>query len=76
MSNLDDMRVGDERYRQTLRRHTTLCWLDNPTPRQRDERARLGAALDAAELRGSVIAAVTDDYDSVRNAGDLGGVEL
>ena len=72
-----DMRMGDERYKKMLRRYNTLNWLDNPTDAQRAERARLDAELSAAELRGSVIAAVTDDYDfAVRQVGDLGGAEL
>ena len=74
---MTDMRMGSERYRKTLRRYNTLNWLDNPTDAQRAELARLDAELNAAELRGSVIAAVTDDYEfAVRQVGDLGGVEL
>lgn len=71
---MNNMKMGDERYRKALRRWNTLNWLDEPTERQRAEKARLEAELAAAEMRGP-IAAVVDDYDLMRNAGDLGGVE-
>ena len=74
-----DMRMGDERYRKLMRRWHTLSWLDAPTDRQRKEMQEIDRALHECELRhvrGSVIAAVVDDYELMKNAGDLGGTEL
>lgn len=69
-----NMDMGDPKYKQLLRRLNTLSWLDNPTDYQRAEMARLDAELAAAEMRGP-IARMVDDYELMRNAGDLGGAE-
>lgn len=74
---MNNMKMGSERYRKALRRWNTLSWLDEPTERQRAERARLEAELTAAEMADSPFALIADDYGEVmlRVAGDLGGVE-
>jgi len=70
------MRVGDEQYRKTLRRWHSLSLLTKPTTRQKNELARVEAALNEAELQAKGFGALTDDYDQLRQMGDLGGVEV
>lgn len=73
-----DMRMGDEKYHRLIRRWSVLSCLDAPTDRQRAEMQEIDRALYACELRhvrGS-IAPLVDDYELMKNAGDLGGTEL
>ena len=74
---VNNMNMGSEKYRKTLRRWNTLSWLDEPTERQRAEKARLEAELTAAEMADSPFALIADDYEfATGQAGNLGGTEI
>ena len=73
-----DMQMGDQRYHKLIRRWSVLSYLDNPTDDQRKEMREIDRALYECELRHvrGPIAPLVDDYDLMKNAGDLGGAEL
>ena len=70
------MQVGDAQYRKLLRRLTTLQWLDAPMAHQEAEMARIDAMLTEAELKGRSLRGAVEDYEQLRQIGDLGQVEL
>lgn len=70
------MKPGDEQYKKALRRWTVLRKLDNPTPRQAQERDALNAELERAERAASIERVVSDYDEAMKNANSLGTVEL
>jgi hypothetical protein len=67
--------VGDKQYQTAITRYNALYDMQR-TWRQQQEFEYLGRQLDGAEHRFNSLRGLTDDYDQLRQMGDLGGVEL
>lgn len=79
------MNVGDAEYKAALRRLNTLQYDGDgriSREQQKHEMDRIKAQLHDAEMRfeaethAPTMRDLVDDYEQLRNMGDLGGVEI